>query len=305
MCIVAVTIFLQVSPFLSSSVVAMLTSRPAGVWRINRWKKNSSEQGERIGNSRLSVFNWNPGLRRGNADAFVKQSAGKWHIITLQEATDDNDHSDITKRFHFNHHGGCAVLVNKDTFYSEIEASSIYLHDTRRESHDQAAEGEARMCYVWCPRATFKRQAAKGQKNFTVLCTYATSLQRSGIAKKLILAIRTIMTSHQVDPVAGDFNGTAWRSTSKGNSSRSTIEEAFSDCNLPTPTGPIPLWGPGSILGLWTDVCGFLKPPDSHRFWEIRKHGAFAIAMHGHPCLQYAGATTRTCSAQGGTTFTK
>ena len=181
---------------------------------------------------------------------------------------------------------GCAVLFNKDTFHSEIEANSIYLHDTRRESHDQAAEGgQGWVMSGVLARATFKWKAANGQKHFTVLCLHICNIfaKKRGIAKKLILAIRTIMTSHQVDPVAGDFNGTAWRSTSKGNYSRSTIEEAFSDCNLPTPPGPTPLWRPGSIPNLWTEVCGFLKPPESHQTWKIRKshvkHWALAIKI--------------------------
>ena len=80
-------------------------------------------------------------------------------------------------------------------------------------------------------RAAFKRQAANGQKKFTVMCLHISNIfaKKRGIAEKLILAIRIIMTSQQVDLIAGDFNGTAWRST---------IEEAFSDCNLPTPPGP-------------------------------------------------------------------
>ena len=41
---------------------------------------------------RLSIHNWNPGPRRGKADAFEKQIAGKWHIITLQEAIEYVDH---------------------------------------------------------------------------------------------------------------------------------------------------------------------------------------------------------------------
>ena len=35
---------------------------------------------------RLSIYNWKPGPRRGGKDAVEKQIAGKWHIITLQEA---------------------------------------------------------------------------------------------------------------------------------------------------------------------------------------------------------------------------
>ena len=41
--------------------------------------------------------------------------------------------------------------------------------------------------------------------------------------------------------------------------------------------GPTPLWGPGSIPNNWADVCGFLKPPGSHKFWKLSKHGAFSI----------------------------
>ena len=69
-----------------------------------------------------------------------------------------------------------------------------------------------------------------------------------------------IMISQKVDLVARDFNGTAWRCRSRDNSS--TIDEVFSDCALPTPPGPTPLLGPGSIPNNWADVCGFLKPRD-------------------------------------------
>ena len=43
------------------------------------------------------------------------------------------------------------------------------------------------------------------------------------------------------------------------------------------PPGPTPLRRPGSIPNNWADVCGFLKPPGSQRFWKVNKHGAFPI----------------------------
>ena len=55
----------------------------------------------------LGFYNWNPGTRRGKEDAFEQQIAGMWHIITLQEASDF-----------------VAVLINKDTFYSNVASSS-------------------------------------------------------------------------------------------------------------------------------------------------------------------------------------
>ena len=66
---------------------------------------------------RLSIYNWNPGPRRGKEDAFEKRIAGKWHVVTLQEASDYVEHDIFQERFHVTHFAGCAILFNKDTFY--------------------------------------------------------------------------------------------------------------------------------------------------------------------------------------------
>ena len=90
--------------------------------------------------NRLSIFHWNPGPRRGKENAFEKQIAGRWHVTTLQEASEYVDHDILTGRFHVTHYAGCAILNNKDTFYSNIDVKSIYLHDTRRHLPDQVME---------------------------------------------------------------------------------------------------------------------------------------------------------------------
>ena len=74
---------------------------------------------------RPSIHNWNPGPRRGKEDAFEKQIAGKWHVITLQESLEYVGHDIPTNRFHVTHYGGCAILYNKDTFYPNIDVKSI------------------------------------------------------------------------------------------------------------------------------------------------------------------------------------
>ena len=130
-------------------------------------------------------------------------------------------------------------------------------------------------------RASFRRQPRSGQKTFTVLSLHINnvSAKKRGIGKKLILTIRAVMLDENVDLVAGDFNGAAWRCDNRNNIS--TIEEAFADCALPMPPGPTPLWGPGSIPGNWADVCGFRKPPASDRHWKVRLCGAFSIPRDG------------------------
>ena len=213
---------------------------------------------------RRSIYNWNPGPRRGKEDAFEKQIAGKWHVITLQEASEYVDHDILTNLFHVTHHGGCAILYNKDTIYPNVDVKSIYLHDTRRDLLDQVMEGDQGWVMQGVlSRASFRRPPLSGQKTFTVLSLHMSNIyaRKRCVAKKLILTIRAIMIGQQIDLVAGDFNGTAWRCSNRDNIS--AIDEA--DCALPTPPCPTPLWGPGSTPNNWADVCGFLIPPDSDR----------------------------------------
>ena len=105
-----------------------------------------------------------------------------------------------------------------------------------------------------------------------------TNARKRGIAKNLLLAVRTVMYQQQVDLVAGDFNGAAWRRQSGSDArSISSIEEAFVNSSLPLPPGPTPLWGPEGVPGEWSDVYGFLKPLGSEDEWQVRMHGGFTI----------------------------
>ena len=192
---------------------------------------------------RLRIYNWNPGPRRGKEDAFEQKIAGRLHIITLQEASDYVDHELLTNRFHVTRYAGCAVLFNKDTFYPNVDVKSIYLHDTRRDLPDQVMEGEQGWVLQGVfSRAIFRRPPVSGQKYFTVFSLHISNIyaKKKGIAKKLILTLRAIMISQEVDLVAGDFNGTAWRCRSRDNFI--TIDEAFLDSILPAPPVSTPLW---------------------------------------------------------------
>ena len=95
-------------------------------------------------------------------------------------------------------------------------------------------------------RASFPRRIPRGgQSYFTMMSLHINNqyAKKRGIAKKMLLTVRTVMHQEQVDMVAGDFNGAAWRRRS-GNEQRhdSTIEEAFANTNLPIPHGPTALW---------------------------------------------------------------
>ena len=72
-----------------------------------------------------------------------KQIAGKWHVVTLQEAIEFVDHELLTNRFHVTHFGQCAVLFNDDNFFRDVKVKSIYLHDVRRVLSEKAMEGDS------------------------------------------------------------------------------------------------------------------------------------------------------------------
>ena len=84
--------------------------------------------------------------------------------------------------------------------------------------------------YKVLSRASFRRTAVSGQKFFTVLSLHISNIyaKKKGIGTKIIQTLRAIMISQDVDLVAGDFNGTAWRCRSRDN--LSTIDGVFADC---------------------------------------------------------------------------
>ena len=93
--------------------------------------------------------------------------------------------------------------------------------------------------------------------------------KKRGIAKIVLVVVRTAMQQEQVDMVTGDFNGAAWRRRHCEDQRRDrTIEEAFANTNLPTPDGPTTLWRPGGVPDEWSDVC-----------WRFRNRMA-----NTHPC---------------------
>ena len=155
------------------------------------------------------------------------------------------------------HFADCAVLFNKDTFYPKVDVKSIYLHDTKRILPDHFVEGE----HGWVlqgvvSRASFRRAASGGQTAFTVSSLHINNFfaKKRGIAKKIIWAVRALKISQNIDLVAGDFGGAAWRCRRRDNIS--TLDEVFSGCALPTPPGPHTIVGtrihPGQLGGcLW------------------------------------------------------
>ena len=184
---------------------------------------------------------------------YRETNCGKWHLITLQEASDYVGHAILHERFYVTHFAGCAVLFNKDTFHSNVDIARSFC---RRRTW----LGFTRCC------VTCFLSACCSQWPNSLHCFIITHQQCLRQGKRYC---------QEIHPDRSCSYGSAWRCRSRYNIS--TIDEVFSDCALPTPPATPQLWGPGSIPHNWADVCGFLNLPGSQRFWRVTKYGAFSI----------------------------
>ena len=218
-------------------------------WRL--WE-NSQSPVQR----RLSVYNWNCGLRRDTEDEIEKLIASKWHLTILQEASDYVEHEILHEHFHVTHFASCAVLFNKHTFHPDVSVKSIYLYDTKRGVQDYIVEDE----HGWVLQDVVSHASFSYQTVFTVLSLHINSVyvKKRGIAKNIIQAVRAPMISQDIDLIADDFNCAAWRCRSRDN--LSFIDETFADCPLSAPPGTTPL-RPSRTIG--RTFVGFLKSPVS------------------------------------------
>ena len=211
-----------------------------------KYRFDTSVPNRLLDQTRISILSWNLGPRRGRPGSIEEHIAGKWHIIASQEAIEYLQHECFMNHFYITHFAGCAVFFNKDTIHSDVRVNSVYIHDTRTRQQQVVKEAQSGwVLQAVISRATFRRVPRNGKSHFTMMSLHNNNqnAKKRGIAKNLLLAVRTIMHQEQVDMVAGDFNGAAWRRRS-GNEQRrdSTDEEAFANTNLPIPHGPTAVW---------------------------------------------------------------
>ena len=107
----------------------------------NEYSFDHSEPQRKREQTRLGMYSWNPAPRRGSPGAIEDLIAGKWNIIALQEAIGYLQHGRLTSHFFVIHFAVCAIMFNKDTFHSDIQVGSVYVHDVRKSPSNH--EGQA------------------------------------------------------------------------------------------------------------------------------------------------------------------
>ena len=255
---------------------------------------------------RLSIYNWNPGLRRGKR-CLRETDCRKVAYHDLARGVRicwSRAFSRITSTWPITQ-----VVQSSSTWghlpplcQCQIHLPSWHKTGFARSSHGRRTGMGLINCSFTCLISAITSDRPE------VLCS-ALSLhisnvyaKKKSIAKKLSLTLRAFMISQEVDLVAGDFNGTAWRHRGKDN--LSTTDEAFMDSILPTPLGPHhcgdldPLWTIGrtsvdfsnhlalSDPGKWISTVHF-PSRGKHLAWDrmikaaIMKHGSIWISSIG------------------------
>ena len=137
-------------------------------------------------------------------------------------------HQEILAEHVVDIHKGVAHF--RDAF-ERIQSSSSQSYGVNKYFSSQSPVQKRLSIYNWNP-GPWRGKEDTIEKQ----CTSAIFMPRKkGTAMKIIQTLRAIMISQDVDLVAGDFNGTAWRCRSRDN--LSTIDEVFADC-LALAAGP-------------------------------------------------------------------
>ena len=132
---------------------------------------------------RLNIYSWNPGPRRGKEGAVEKHIAGKWHIITLQEAIAYLDHEHLTNRF----------LC--DSSRTPFTHQGFFCVPPRQRRSTGRERRTSRMGTAGCPRATFRRLPRNGKPFSATMSSHINNrfAKKRGIGKKILVAIRAMM----------------------------------------------------------------------------------------------------------------
>ena len=98
--------------------------------------------------------------------------------------------------FYITHFAGYVVLFSKETFHSDVQVNSVYIHDTRSRQQQVVKEGQSGwVLQAGFSRASFRRIPRNGKSYFAMMSLHINNqyAKKRGIGKNLLLAVRTVM----------------------------------------------------------------------------------------------------------------
>ena len=207
--------------------------------------------------------------------------AGKWHVVTLQEAIEYLEHDFLTNRFH----------VTLWRLFGLVQQGYLLFGHRRlvnvppRHQGLRTGQDKRRRIWVGVTRCRFKSSFSSATAQWpkilhnACLCTSTTTTPKSVESGRSFSSLSAPLCRQSTwtwSPVTStELPGANQMVTTP--QPTSIPEEAFADTDFPLLPGPTPLWGPGAVPSERTDVCGFVKLPNSYDKWKVRLHGAFTL----------------------------
>ena len=83
-----------------------------------------------LAQTRIRIWSWNLGPKRGSPGVIENHIAGRWHIVAVQDSMDFLPHEDIIHPFLVTIFRGCSALFYKHTFEQSIEVKAMHRQGT-------------------------------------------------------------------------------------------------------------------------------------------------------------------------------
>ena len=205
---------------------------------------------------RLSLLQWNPGLARRNPTNTVSAACGKFHAITLQEASDHVPH--ISDQFMaYTGNTDLAILLNKDTFEPDPKVLTFKADSTSKETWGMV---------LLIVRGLLRRPSLSGSPTVTFCSVHIHNVvaKKRDASTELLQRLHGYMREHNVDFIGGDFNVSAF----------STVGDVSSDDEFSAPGNSL-LWGLGALEEPNRECAGFPIMPKRPYEWRVHSHGCY------------------------------
>ena len=151
---------------------------------------------------RLSLLQWNPGPARRNPTNIVSAACGKFHAVSLQEASDHVPH--ISDQFMaYTGNTDLAIFLNKDTFEPEPIVLTFKADSTSKSTWGMV---------LLIVRGLLIRPSLSGSPTVTFCLVHIHNVvaKKRDASTELLQFLHGKMRGHNVDFIGGDFNMSAF-----------------------------------------------------------------------------------------------
>ena len=108
-----------------------------------KYRSDNNAPNRSVQQTRISILSWNPGPRRGREGAIEEHFQAHGTLLRHKRRLSTFNTSASRTISKITHFAGCAILFNSNTFHSDIQVNSVYIHGNRNGQHQAVREGQS------------------------------------------------------------------------------------------------------------------------------------------------------------------